>query len=70
MQFIDQVFDVLVAQVQLFSGVAVRDGRDPTVAARFLLDRLLLARCVQQQVPVVDDSVQFIDGFERPCDYA
>ena len=26
-------------------------SRDPTVAARILLDRLLLARCVQQQCP-------------------
>ena len=48
----------------------VGDGRDPTVAARFLLDKLLLDRCVQQQVPMVDDSVQFIDGCELPCDYA
>ena len=30
------------------------DGRDPTVAARFLLDQLLLARCVQRQMPTVD----------------
>ena len=29
------------------------DGRDPTVVARFLLDKLLLARCVQQ-MPSVD----------------
>ena len=27
------------------------DGRDPTVAARFLLDKLLLDRCLQQQCP-------------------
>ena len=45
-------------------------GRDPTVAARILLARLLLARCVQEQVPMVDDVAQFIDGCERPCDYA
>ena len=31
-------------------------GRDPTVAVRILLARLLLARFVQQQVPMVDDS--------------
>ena len=31
----------------------VGGGRDPTVAARILLDRLLLARCVQQQMPKV-----------------
>ena len=30
------------------------DGRDPTVAARFLLDKLLLARCVQRQMHLVD----------------
>ena len=29
------------------------DGRDPTVATRILLDKLLLARCVQQQLPMV-----------------
>ena len=46
-------------------------GRDPTVAARILLARLLLARCVQQQVPMVDDSLQFIDVVNVPvimCD--
>ena len=41
-------------------------GRDPTVAARILLVRLLLARCVQQQVPMVDDSLQFIDVVNVP----
>ena len=41
-------------------------GRDPTVAARIILARLLLARCVQQQVPMVDDSLQFIDVVNVP----
>ena len=45
-------------------------GRDPTVAVRILLARLLLARFVQQQVPMVDDSLQIIDSCERPCDHA
>ena len=42
-------------------------GRDPTVLqARILLAMLLLARCVQQQVPIVDDSLQFIDVVNVP----
>ena len=45
---------------------SVGSGRDPTVAVRILLARLLLARFVQQQVPMVDDSLQIIDSCERP----
>ena len=34
----------------------------------FLLDKLLLARCVQRQVPMLI-ALQFIDSCERPCDH-
>ena len=34
----------------------------------FLLDKLLLARCVQRQVPM-SITLQFIDSCERPCDH-
>ena len=54
MQSLDTVFDVLVVQGPADSCEVVGDGRDPTVAARFLPDQLLLARCVQRQMPMVD----------------
>ena len=53
LQYIDKVVDVCCAG-PASSCEVVGDGRDPTVAARFLLDRLLLARCVQRQMPSVD----------------
>ena len=67
LQSIDQVFNVLVVQFQQIRAKSWGDGRDPKVATRILLDKLLLARCVQQQMPVV---VAVIDGCVRPCDHA
>ena len=56
LQFIDQVFDVLVAKVQQIRAKSWETVEIPQLQLVFLLNRLLLARCVQQQVPMVDDS--------------
>ena len=39
---------------------------DVCCAGPAIVDRLLHARCVQRQDPVVDDVAQFIDGVDVP----
>ena len=38
----------------------------PQLQLVLFLDKLLHARCVQRQVPMVDDLAHFIDCCERP----
>ena len=67
LQYIDGVFDVLVAQVQQICAKSWETVEIPQCSS-FLLDKLLLARCVQRQVPM-SITLQFIDSCERPCDH-
>ena len=60
LQYIDKVIDVFFCAGPAGSCAVVGDSRDPTLAARLILDSCCMSV----------DFAQFIDGCERPCDHA
>ena len=67
LQYIDGVFDVLVTQVQQICAKSWETVEIPQLQL-VSPGQLLLARCVQRQVPILI-TLQFIDSCERPCDH-